>query len=777
MQDFINQLNDAQRAAVESTEGAALVIAGAGSGKTRVLTFRIANLLSKGIPAYKVLALTFTNKAAREMKTRIGTLIGAEKSNALWMGTFHSVFAKILRYEAEHLGYPNSFTIYDAEDTKSIIKAIIKELKLDDKTYKPSAVYGRISKAKNNLVTADAYEKNTNARIADEKARVPEIYKIYKIYTARCRQSGAMDFDDLLLNINLMFRDFPEILAKYQKRFDYILVDEYQDTNLSQYLIVKKLAENHGNICVVGDDAQSIYSFRGAKIENILNFKKDYKDFKLFKLEQNYRSTQTIVNAANSVIGNNKNQIPKDVFSENESGSKIQLIESLNDNEEGFLVAAKIFDSVYNQHTDYLNHAILYRTNAQSRIFEEALRKRNMPYKIYGGTSFYQRKEIKDVLAYFKLVINKKDNEALKRIINYPKRGIGQTTVDKLEEFGARAEKSMWEVIQDLAFTDVGLNGRAVNQVFGFANQIDTFTSKLQIVDAYTLAHEIASTSGILQDLYQDKAPEALQRHENVQELLNGIKEFCAQFPEESPATLDQFIESIALLTDQDTEGEQDKNKITLMTIHSAKGLEFKHVYIVGVEEKLFPSEMSSFAPQDLEEERRLFYVAVTRAEKSLTISYARQRYKWGSPMDCVPSRFIREIEDKYLDKSGVRSETDDYNQDPDINFESLMSTRPKFGNNSFADRLKKRDKSEFQQHGSVKINNPNIIENQPPTSVPTAQAGDLYIGAKVHHERFGHGEILMLEGNPPDTKATVKFNSAGIKQLLLKFAKLKIIA
>ncbi len=784
MQDYINQLNEAQRAAVINTEGAALVIAGAGSGKTRVLTFRIAHLLSKGVPPHNVLALTFTNKAAREMKERIGHVIGAEKANALWMGTFHSIFAKILRSEAEQLGYPKSFTIYDAEDSKSIIKSIIKDLQLDDKTYKISSVYGRISKAKNNLVTADAYEANTQLRLTDEKTRVPEIYKIYKIYTAKCRQSGAMDFDDLLLNINIMFRDFPETLAKYQKRFGYILVDEYQDTNFSQYLIVKKLAEAHGNLCVVGDDAQSIYSFRGAKIENILNFQRDYKNYKLFKLEQNYRSTQNIVNAANSVIEKNKNQIPKDVFSDNEQGAKIQVIEALNDNEEGFLVAAKIFDSVYSAHTEYLDHAILYRTNAQSRIFEEALRKRNMPYKIYGGTSFYQRKEIKDVLAYFKLVINKKDNEALKRIINYPKRGIGQTTVDKLEGFATNANKSMWEVIQDMAVIDVGLNGRAMNQIFGFAGVIETFTSKLQIVDAHTLAYEIATSSGILQDLYQDKAPEAIQRHENVQELLNGIKEFCGQFPEETPATLDQFIESISLLTDQDTDGNEDKNKITLMTIHSAKGLEFKNVYIVGAEEKLFPSEMSSFAPHELEEERRLFYVAVTRAEKNLTISYARQRYKWGNLNDCIPSRFIREIDDKYLDKSGVRSETDDYNQDPDVSgIDKLFGAKSKFSQNSFADRLKQREKSpEKPITKTPPINLPEqlrpfqrqtqAVENQNNKQ----QIGELFVGAKVSHERFGQGEIMMLEGEGHETKATVKFASAGIKQLLLKFAKLKMI-
>ncbi len=786
MQEYLSHLNEAQRQAVTNTKGPALVIAGAGSGKTRVLTYRITHLLAQGVKPWRILSLTFTNKAAREMKERIAEIIGKEKADSLWMGTFHSIFAKILRSEAKHLGFPSSFTIYDSADTKSIIKSIVKELQLDDKIYKPAAVYSRISKAKNNLVTALAYENNSQARMTDSKVKMPDIYRIYKIYTQRCRESGAMDFDDLLLYTNILFRDNPEVLSKYQDKFDYIMVDEYQDTNFSQYLIVKKLAEQHHNLCVVGDDAQSIYSFRGAKIENILNFQKDYKNFKLFKLEQNYRSTKNIVEAANSIISKNKNQIKKETFSENEEGNKIELAEALTDREEGFMVAARIFDSVYSEQENYSDNAILYRTNAQSRIFEEALRKRNIPYKIYGGTSFYQRKEIKDVLAYFKLVINKRDNESLKRIINYPKRGIGQTTIDRIESYAREHEMSMWDTILNIPkipSADINLNSRAVNQVFGFANLIDEFTTKLPETDAYDMAHEIASKSGILQDLYKDKAPEAIQRHENVQELLNGIRDFTSQLAEEQKGTLDEFIESVSLLTDQDSENEEDNNRVTLMTIHSAKGLEFKNVFIVGVEERLFPSERASFSSKELEEERRLFYVAVTRAEKRLMISYTRQRYRWGQLLDCVPSRFIRDIDEKYLDTSNIRGEIDPMNQD--------NNETQSFSNQILSDKFRKISKTpkanlaerlkEAQNRKSVHAVSDihkklKRIQNEKQNAGQATKNPTLSVGAKVEHARFGRGEVISLEGDMPNTKATIKFAGVGTKQLLLKFAKLKVL-
>jgi DNA helicase-2/ATP-dependent DNA helicase PcrA len=782
MQNYLNELNEAQKQAVINTEGAVLVIAGAGSGKTRVLTYRIAHLLEKGVKPYKILALTFTNKAAREMKERIGNLIGIENAAALWMGTFHSIFAKILRFEAENLGYPKNFTIYDASDTKNIIKSIIKELQLDDTIYKPSGVYSRISGAKNNLITADAYEANKQARFNDEQSKQPEIYRIYKIYSQRCFNSGAMDFDDLLLKTNILFKNFPEILEKYQKKFNYILVDEYQDTNFSQYLIVKKLAESHKNVCVVGDDAQSIYSFRGAKIENILNFKKDYTDFKLFKLEQNYRSTQNIVDAANSVISKNKNQIQKEVFSKNEIGNKIKILQNLTDNEEGFSVANLISDSVYREHTEYKEHAILYRTNMQSRIFEEALRRRNIPYKIYGGTSFYQRKEIKDVLAYYKLVVNLKDDESLRRIINYPKRGIGDSTIDKLTEYATENNLSIWDAIINIPHSNIELNSRAVNQIFGFAEMINDFVAKLYITDAYDLAKEIAATSGILQDLFIDKAPEAIARHENVQELLNGIKEFTKkdELKDLKVITLDMYLEDVSLLTDIDNEKEEDRNKVTLMTIHSAKGLEFRNIYIVGVEERLFPSEMSAFSPTELEEERRLFYVAVTRAEKQLVISFAGQRYKWGQLNDCIPSRFIKEIDSQYLDY-------DEFENNDDNFAEQSNNSKPKPKSeylNKYAS-YKKKPKSDEDKKPKISVEpskmNRNLVKISN-TSTPKISDGefssveDIIEGVEVFHDRFGNGKVLKVEGSFPNSKATILFDSAGEKQLLLKFAKLKVV-
>ncbi|HYQ58647.1 MAG TPA: UvrD-helicase domain-containing protein, partial [Draconibacterium sp.] len=657
MFDYLQNLNGAQKEAVLRTEGPALVIAGAGSGKTRVLTYRIANLLKQGARPSSILALTFTNKAAREMKERIAKVVGEKTARYLWMGTFHSIFSRILRAEHETIGYPSNFTIYDSADSKSLIKTIIKSFQLDDKIYKPGVVAGRISMAKNNLITPNAYVNSSEIRSADKSMRMPQIAQIYKEYAKRCFLSGAMDFDDLLLKTNLLFRDHPEILKKYQERFGYVMVDEYQDTNYSQYLIVKKLAAAHKNICVVGDDAQSIYSFRGARIENILNFKSDYPEHRIFKLEQNYRSTQTIVNAANSIIAKNKRQIPKKVFSENATGKLIKIISALTDNEEGFLVAQEIARLQLSEHYKSEDFAILYRTNAQSRIFEESLRKRNIPYKIYGGLSFYQRKEIKDLLSYLRMTINPADNEALKRIINYPARGIGATTLSKLEAAAINNETSIWKVITDLpTINHANLNKGTTGKIQSFVALIEKFRQLAQNSDAFDTAKTIAEQTGILKELYTDKSPEGLSRHENIQELLNGIQEFSINAKETGePEKLENYLEDVALLTDQDNEKEEDKNKVTLMTVHSSKGLEFKNVFVVGMEENLFPSNQNGDnKPETLEEERRLFYVALTRAEENACFTYANQRYRWGNLDFCTPSRFLEDIDEEFLDRSGV---------------------------------------------------------------------------------------------------------------------------
>lgn len=662
--DFLHELNDNQREAVLHTEGPALVIAGAGSGKTRVLTYRIAHLLSKGIPAYHILALTFTNKAAREMQKRISQLVGAENASNLWMGTFHSIFSKILRFEADKLGYTSNFTIYDTQDSKNLIKAIVKDLKLDDKVYKPNDVLGRISMAKNNLIVAQAYAQSSRITNADAAARKPMIAEIYKHYQMRCKQSDTMDFDDLLLQTNILFRDFPEVLAKYQQKFRYILVDEYQDTNYSQYLIIKKLSESHHNICVVGDDAQSIYSFRGARIENILNFRNDYPDFKIFKLEQNYRSTTTIVNAANSIISKNKEQIPKRIFSENEEGEKIKVLRALSDKEEGFQVTNEIFKMANYEQEEYSDFAILYRTNAQSRILEEALRKRNIPYKIYGGQSFYQRKEIKDLLAYFRLSVNQNDEEAFKRIINYPRRGIGDTTIDKIREIAQQHRVSMWTVLCNLEKVAGSFNNSSLTKLNNFRLLIEKFAERSQEENAYDVACTIVQSSGITDDLSNDSTPEGVSRKENIQELLNAIKDFSeTAYKEGFSDKLATFLEGVALLTDQDTEKPGDDNKVTLMTIHAAKGLEFPNVFITGIEEELFPAQQCASNPQALEEERRLFYVALTRAEKKVVMSYATTRYRNGQIISTRPSRFIAEIDPHFLDGFiAPRQETSPFN-------------------------------------------------------------------------------------------------------------------
>jgi len=754
--NYLNDLNESQRQAVINTEGPSLVIAGAGAGKTRVLTYRIVHLLQKGIPAGKILALTFTNKAAKEMKERITRIISPEIARYLWMGTFHSIFAKILRMEGEKLGYKSNFTIYDSTDSKSLIRSIIKELNLDDNIYKPGVIAKRISSAKNSLVTSSMYAANSSMQEYDKSSRMTLLADVYRTYASRCFKANAMDFDDLLLNTNILFRDFPDILAAYQERFNYLLVDEYQDTNYSQYLIVNKLAASHQNICVVGDDAQSIYSFRGARIENILEFKNDYADYQLFKLEQNYRSTQIIVDAANTIIANNEGQIQKKVYSMNEAGEKIQVIQAITDSEEGFNVSSDIFDKRFSQQLNWSDFAILYRTNAQSRIFEETLRRKNIPYKIYGGLSFYDRKEIKDILAYFRMVINPEDEEALKRSVNYPKRGIGDTTIQKIFELATTLNVTPWSIIPEAGKYPDHFNSGTVKKLKMFVDVINTLRLNSDTTDAFVKAREIALGSGIMRELKDGKFPEEISRYENLEELLNAIKVFTeAAETNGEPAILEAYMANVALLTDQDTEKEEDRNKVTLMTMHSAKGLEFKHVYIVGMEDTLFPSPMSSGSARELEEERRLFYVAITRAEKQATLSYALNRYKWGNLERCSPSRFLREIDQKFLHYPQTGGKPFHNNRQSPIKPTSFREEPHSYIKN---DRLKKFQKTESFSD----------------TPFTTSDSSLFSEGNTVQHERFGKGVIISIEGQPPNTTATVKFEKEGSKKLLLRFAKLK---
>ena len=752
--NYLETLNPAQLEAVKNIDGPTMVIAGAGSGKTRVLTYRIAYLMEKGVDPFNILSLTFTNKAAKEMKERIGAIIGDTEARNITMGTFHSVFARILRHHSEKLGYPSNFTIYDTQDSRSLLKTIIKELKLDDKVYKPAMVGGRISSAKNNLISAVAYETNSDIINEDRQSGRPRLFEIYKAYEKRCFLAGAMDFDDLLFKTNVLLRDFPDVLHFYQHRFKYILVDEYQDTNYSQYLLVKKLAAVFQNICVVGDDAQSIYSFRGANIQNILNFKTDYPDYNIYKLEQNYRSSQNIVNAANSVIAKNKDQIQKNVWTSNDVGQKIKVIRTLTDNEEGKLIAQEIFETKQNDNAQNSDFAILYRTNAQSRSFEEALRKLNLPYKIYGGLSFYQRKEIKDILAYYRLTANHQDEEAFKRIINYPRRGIGNTTVEKIIVAANHYGVSLWDIIESPDQYPTQIASGTRNKLNQFVTHIKSFAVDLDKKDAYTLAQHIAVTSGILKDLYADKSPEGVSRYENIQALLSGIKEFTASVGEGETAFLSDFMVDVALLTDADNEKDEDRDKISLMTIHASKGLEFPYVFVVGLEENLFPSQMALSSRTELEEERRLFYVAITRAEKNCTLSFATSRYRWGNLITSESSRFIEEIDPKFLElstpyKSGGRS----LNQTNLINRTVGRSS----ANPGPKRRLTKVSEAPQRKAGE------------------TADKLDLKVGYNVNHDRFGKGKIVALEGTPP-TKATVFFPKVGNKQLLLKFAKLEIV-
>ncbi|MEZ4937641.1 MAG: 3'-5' exonuclease [Crocinitomicaceae bacterium] len=765
---YLEELNEAQREAVVHTEGPSMVIAGAGSGKTRVLTYRIAHLLHNGVDPFSILALTFTNKAAREMKERISKIVGDTDARNISMGTFHSVFSKILRFNADKLGYPSNFTIYDTQDSRSLIKTIIKELGMDDKIYKPSIVHGRISSAKNNLIGPAAYEANAEIVGEDRMSGKPRLFEIYKIYNRRCFKAGAMDFDDLLFNTNVLLRDFPEVLHFYQHKFRYILVDEYQDTNYSQYLIVKKLAAVFENLCVVGDDAQSIYAFRGANIENILNFKKDYPDFKLFKLEQNYRSTKTIVGAANSIIEKNKNQIKKDVWTDNTGGHKIKVFRTLTDNEEGKVVTNQIWEIKQTENCDYEDFTILYRTNSQSRSFEESLRKLNIPYKIYGGLSFYQRKEIKDILAYFRLSANLSDEESLKRIINYPKRGIGKTTIENLVVAANHYEVSIWEVISNIQKYQLNFASGVMAKLHQFVTMIKSFHVRMESEEAYTLAQEIASSSGVLKDLYDDKSPEGVARYENIEELLAGIKEFSessSREEDDQKPNLADFMMDVALLTDADQDKEEDKNKVTLMTVHASKGLEFPYVFIVGMEENLFPSQLSLNSRSELEEERRLFYVAVTRAEKQAFLSFATSRYRWGKLITSEASRFIEEIDESYLEWENPYASS--------TGGRSLNAGRRGFE--------PKESFENFGGFGAKKIATPTAPlgmkkVSETKSSAPKSDLSGLKVGYNVAHEKFGKGKVVALSGDYPNQKATVFFPRVGQKQLLLKFAKLEIL-
>ena len=794
MAHFLDQLNDAQRKAAEQTEGPVMVIAGAGSGKTRVLTYRIAYLLEKGTDAFNILSLTFTNKAAREMKDRIGKLVGESEAKNLWMGTFHSVFARILRIESEKLGYPTNFTIYDADDSKKVITNIIKEKNLDKDIYKAKSVSGRISSLKNNLITPKAYFQNGELQAQDSSAKMPMFGEIYQAYTERCFRAGCMDFDDLLLKTNELMYKFPDVLAKYQNRFKYILVDEYQDTNHSQYLIVKALAAKFENICIVGDDAQSIYAFRGANIRNILNFQKDYPDTKLFKLEQNYRSTNNIVQAANSIIEKNKDQIQKNVWTQNSGGEKIIVHKSISDTDEGNYIATNVWQTAMNEGAKHDDFCILYRTNAQSRSFEDALRKKNIPYKIYGGLSFYQRKEIKDVLAYLRLVINPKDEEAFRRVINYPARGIGATTLAKLTLAAEAQGISLWEVCERLQSIPTGLNKPTQKKISDFAVLINSFAVLAKQHDAFDVVAHVAKSVGLIKVLGEDKTPEGVTRYENVQELLNGIKDFTEQQKElaEGDPSLANFLSDVALLTDRDNEVDDGTPKVSMMTIHLAKGLEFPYVYIVGLEENLFPSMMSSGSRSELEEERRLFYVALTRAEKRAHLTYAHTRYRWGKLIDCEPSRFIDEIDEKYLEIKVPEFSPTSFSS-PALN---NAFGAPTSGTGRSATVYKGKN-TNWGKPASSKKKGANIGPGAGAAKKPTlrgktltpinntgagAMGGDflkpheLHEGKRVVHGRFGLGTVVRMEGEGADAKAIINFDNAGEKRLLLKFAKVSAV-
>ena len=746
MNKFLSQLNESQKLPAVHKNGPIMVIAGAGSGKTRVLTYRIANLIEDGVDPFSILALTFTNKAAREMKSRISEIVGESNSRSIWMGTFHSIFARILRTESDYLGYSSNFTIYDTQDADRLISSIIKELRLDKELYKYKNIRNRISSLKNNLITVKSYLNNPELVQQDIDSRRPMFGKIYQNYVNRCFKASAMDFDDLLLKTNELLNKFPEILNKYQSRFKYIHVDEYQDTNHSQYLIVKALADKNENLCVVGDDAQSIYSFRGANIENILNFKKDYPDSSIYRLEQNYRSTQNIVNAANSVISNNVNKLEKKVWTENELGDKITINQSITDSEEGRYIASSIFKNKNNLQLENNSFAVLYRTNAQSRSIEDALRRKNISYQVYGGLSFYQRKEIKDILAYFRLIINTSDEESFKRIINYPTRGIGQTTLDKLILYSNEKNITLFEVVSNIENIDLNLNSGTKNKIKSFTILIDAMRVLNNDLNAFEMAKELINRIKIIDILKSDQSQESVSRIENIEELVNGIKDFVEGQKDviNTKGSLSEFLEDVSLISELDKNIDESTKRVSLMTIHLSKGLEFNHVYIVGVEEDLFPSALSMTNRSDLEEERRLFYVAITRAQKKVTITYAQTRYRWGKLNECEPSRFIKEIDDRYLhlitDKNNFFSESHSKN--------SLRILKPK----------------KF----STKINN-NFLNNK-------ADFIDINKGDLIIHNRFGKGKVISTEGNGQDKKAEVSFETSGTKKILLTFAKYDLL-
>lgn len=783
MPDYIEELNEGQRNAVLYNDGPSLVIAGAGSGKTRVLTYKIAYLLENGYQPWNILALTFTNKAAREMKERIARQMGPERARHLWMGTFHSIFLRILHVEAGHIGFTSQFTIYDTADSKSLIRSIIKEMGLDEKVYKPGMVQARISNAKNHLVSPAGYANNKEAYEGDRAAKVPALRDIYQRYWERCRQADAMDFDDLLFYTFLLFRDHPEVLARYQDQLRYILVDEYQDTNFAQHSIVLQLAKNHQHVCVVGDDAQSIYSFRGADIDNILYFTKVYPDTKVFKLEQNYRSTQTIVRAANSLIEKNQWQIRKEVFSEKEKGEAIGVYQAYSDVEEGDIVVNKIAELRREKRYAYSDFAILYRTNAQSRIFEEAMRKRSMPYRIYGGLSFYQRKEIKDVIAYFRLIVNPNDEEAFKRIINYPARGIGDTTVGKIIAAATGHNVSLWTVLCEPLAYGLNFNKGTVGKLQAFRELISTFITDAAEKNAYEIGADIIRQSGIINDVCQDNSPENLSRKENIEELVNGMSDFCAQRQEEGNPNvlLGDFLSEVSLLTDQDSDKDGDDEKITLMTVHSAKGLEFKNVFVVGMEENLFPSSMVGDSPRALEEERRLFYVAITRAEEHCFLSYAKTRFRYGKMEFGSPSRFLKDIDVRFLrlpQDAGmfrrVEEEAAVFRRENARGFAPDREDAPYGGKERVSVRPKQQIIAPTVPRNLKRVApSANTASTSPSAG---ASANRVQQGQLIEHERFGLGEVLKVEGEGDNAKATIRFKNAGDKQLLLRFARFKVI-
>ena len=791
--NLLEHLNESQRNAVVYNDGPSLVIAGAGSGKTRVLTYKIAYLLTEcGLYPWNILALTFTNKAANEMKTRIGKLIGDDKARHIHMGTFHSVFSKILRVEAERIGYNANYTIYDESDSRSLVKSIIKEMKLDDKVYKPATVHNRISMAKNHLILPMDYAHNNQLIQRDVESKMPAMSQIYDTYCMRCKQANAMDFDDLLVNTFVLFENNDEVRLKYAERFQFVLVDEYQDTNSVQQRIVWQITKDHQRVCVVGDDAQSIYGFRGANIDNILDFQQLYKGCQLFKLEQNYRSTQLIVQAANSLIHKNERQIPKDVYSKNEQGEKVVFKQTYSDKEEAMVVCHEISRIKRKEHADYHDFAILYRTNAQSRIFEEAMRKEGIPYRIYGGLSFYQRKEIKDVIAYFRLVANPNDEEALKRIVNYPARGIGDTTIAKITAAATQYGVSLWSVMQSPLQYGLKLNAGTLNKISAFRELIEGFISQFNDTDAYVLGHHIIMKSGISADIYSDKTPESISRQENLEEFLNGISDFVESRREEgreNEVSLSDFLQEVSLLTDLDSNDGEEQSRVSLMTIHSAKGLEFPTVFIVGLEENIFPSPLSTNSKRELEEERRLLYVAITRAEKHCFMTCAKSRWRYGKMEFSAPSRFVRDISSDFMTTdSEVYDEGNSYSRKPSYS-SGYQNNRP------VATQFKADPKPRIVQHTEEKSVDPfserfkrtlssaggnmrrvsSVIQNT--SSAPSSSAsGNLAEGTMIEHERFGVGTVVKVEGTGENTKATVQFKNTGTKQLLLKFAKFKVI-